>query len=227
MKGKKHYIAAIAITAILLTYQGGISICAASEPLTQACLHHSTEGDTLQKKTFVYAHSSDGYVNVRKKPSTSSDKLGELRNGGAGALYLGREGSWLKVLYHGEPAYVYSLYAQIGQSSSTSAPVEKHYFYIVIASFENAELAKKTADELPDIMRRPVYRHNIDGNAKYRICESCFTTRDKALTRKKELDIRYGESDIWIWETSGLADCIYCPTSTRQGNSRIVPLSPR
>ena len=184
--------------------------------------------DTLPQQSFVYAHSEDGYVNVRRQPSTKSEKLGELHNGGAGALYLGRDGDWLKVLFHGETAYVYSRYARVGQTAGEpAAKAEARYYYIVIATFENAEYAKKAADGLPDNMRRPVYRTIVGGKEKYRICESCFTSRDKALIRKKELDLRYGESDIWVWETRSLADCLYCPTSTQQGTTRITPLQPK
>ncbi len=222
MKKTRNHITLIATA--LLTLQAHLSTCTASKP-QQAVI---TQQDTLPQQSFVYAHSEDGYVNVRRQPSTKSEKLGELHNGGAGALYLGRDGDWLKVLFHGETAYVYSRYARVGQTAGEpAAKAEARYYYIVIATFENAEYAKKAADGLPDNMRRPVYRTIVGGKKKYRICESCFTSRDKALIRKKELDLRYGESDIWVWETRSLADCLYCPTSTQQGSTRITPLQPK
>ena len=222
MKKTRNHITLIATA--LLTLQAHLSTCTASKP-QQAVI---TQQDTLPQQSFVYAHSEDGYVNVRRQPSTKAEKLGELHNGGAGALYLGRDGDWLKVLFHGETAYVYSRYARVGQTAGEpAAKAEARYYYIVIATFENAEYAKKAADGLPDNMRRPVYRTMVGGKEKYRICESCFTTRDKALIRKKELDLRYGESDIWVWETRSLADCLYCPTSTQQGSTRITPLQPK
>ena len=222
MKKTRNHITLIATA--LLTLQAHLSTCTASKP-QQAVI---TQQDTLPQQSFVYAHSEDGYVNVRRQPSTKSEKLGELHNGGAGALYLGRDGDWLKVLFHGETAYVYSRYARVGQTAGEpAAKAEARYYYIVIATFENAEYAKKAADGLPDNMRRPVYRTIVGGKEKYRICESCFTSRDKALIRKKELDLRYGESDIWVWETRSLADCLYCPTSTQQGSTRITPLQPK
>jgi len=225
MKGKKFYIAAAIIGAALLATQSSISTCKASEPPSHTSFDYAIAGDTLKGKKFVYANSTEGYVNVRKQPTTQSEKLGELRNGGAGALYLSRKGEWFKVLYHGDTAYVINRYAQIGKP--TQAPVENRYYYIVIGSFEHIEFAKKTADNLPDVMRRPVYRQVVGGKEKYRICESCFDSRDKAILRKKELDLRYGESDIWIWETRGMAECLYCPTSSREGSSRIKPLTPQ
>ena len=222
MKKTRNHITLIATA--LLTLQAHLSTCTASKP-QQAVI---TQQDTLPQQSFVYAHSEDGYVNVRRQPSTKSEKLGELHNGGAGALYLGRDGDWLKVLFHGETAYVYSRYARVGQTAGEpAAKAEARYYYIVIATFENAEYAKKAADGLPDNMRRPVYRTIVGGKEKYRICESCFTSRDKALIRKKELDLRYGESDIWVWETRSLADCLYCPTSTQKGTTRITPLQPK
>lgn len=222
MKTRNHIALTLIVTA--LTLQAHLSTCNASQPRPTVAMQQ----DTLPQQSFVYAHSEDGYVNVRRQPSTKSEKLGELHNGGAGALYLGREGDWLKVLFHGEKAYVYSRYAQVGQAAAEpAATADQRYFYIVIATFENAEYAKKAADGLPDNMRRPVYRTIVGGKEKYRICESCFTSRDKALIRKKELDLRYGESDIWVWETRSLADCLYCPTSTQQGTTRITPLQPK
>jgi len=222
MKKTRNHITLIATA--LLTLQAHLSTCNASQPRPTVAMQQ----DTLPQQSFVYAHSEDGYVNVRRQPSTKSEKLGELHNGGAGALYLGRDGDWLKVLFHGETAYVYSRYARVGQTAGEpAAKAEARYYYIVIATFENAEYAKKAADGLPDNMRRPVYRTIVGGKEKYRICESCFTSRDKALIRKKELDLRYGESDIWVWETRSLADCLYCPTSTQKGSTRITPLQPK
>ena len=222
---KKLRMNAILVACTLFMLQGNYAPCHASGHNPIPNVPSSVGADTLKQNVYVYAHSDDGFVNVRKQPSTRSAKVGELRNGGAGALFLGHDGEWLKVRYNGEQAYVYSRYARIGKAPEATS--ERSYYYIVIASFEDLKQAKETAEDLPNSMRRPVYRFTSDGKAKYRICESCFDTRDKALTHKKELDLRYGESDIWILENRGLADCIYCPGVTRGANNRIRPLSPQ
>lgn len=61
----------------------------------------------------VFARSEDGYVNVRQKPTISSDTLGRLLVGGESAIFLGVSGEWYHVRYHGREGYVKSVYAVV------------------------------------------------------------------------------------------------------------------
>lgn len=59
--------------------------------------------DVLKKA--VKLSVSDEFVNVREKPSAKSNKVGELHQGD---VYYGvSDGTWIKIMYNGESAYVY------------------------------------------------------------------------------------------------------------------------
>ena len=87
------------------------------------CVYRPTGGngrpvDISQKVTshndkMVYASSSDGFVNIRRSASANSTILGELRNDGDGANYLGKKGKWYKVNYYGVIGYVNSDYCYL------------------------------------------------------------------------------------------------------------------
>ena len=68
----------------------------------------------------VVAHSEDGYMNIRVKPTVNSDTIGRLLVGGEKALYLGTSGEWYHVKYKGKEGYVKCVYAAI--DSTTSNP---------------------------------------------------------------------------------------------------------
>lgn len=55
----------------------------------------------------VYSVASDGYTNIRRAASTSSQIIGELVNGGSGATYISTSGNWYKVNYRGTVGYVH------------------------------------------------------------------------------------------------------------------------
>ena len=59
----------------------------------------------------VFAHSTDGYVNVRSEPNTKSKILGRLTKGGPGARYMETVGEWYKIRYKDSIAYVKATYA--------------------------------------------------------------------------------------------------------------------
>ena len=73
------------------------------------------KGGTIKKEVEkrVFARSEDGYVNVRQKPTVSSDTLGRLLVGGESAIFLGVSGEWYHVRYHGREGYVKSVYAVV------------------------------------------------------------------------------------------------------------------
>ena len=69
----------------------------------------------------VFAHSEDGYVNIRKQPTVASDTLGRLIMGGEGAEYLGTSGEWYQVLYHGKKGYVKCVYAVVDSTGNVTS----------------------------------------------------------------------------------------------------------
>lgn len=60
----------------------------------------------------VYSCAFDGYVNIRKAASSSSEKIGKFNNGPEGAVLLEELGDWVKVDVSGVVGYVPSKYVQ-------------------------------------------------------------------------------------------------------------------
>lgn len=212
---------------------------------TQLPMANSAMNDTVapddplpvKKKKMVYAHSEDGYVNIRSEASVKSQALGRLNAGDPGLEYLGTEGDWYKVSYKGGVGYVKNIYAQVtteGEAPATATPAttkstttasttttsktstpaaqSNTVYYVVIASFEDFNRARTTTNNLPDALLSPIYKVvDNDGKVKYRICESCHSSYAKAKARINQLDNYYGKSDLWIWESKGLAKCAYLP----------------
>ena len=175
----------------------------------------------------VYAKSEDGYVNVRSKPSAQSEKLGQLTVGGPGVKYLATEGDWTKIEYKGREAYMKSCYVSTDSvvAAAKAKPADGKLYYVVIASFSELEGAKKTTDKLPAEFKSPVYKSQKDGKTMYRICESCYDTKEKAQARINQLNKRFGNSDLWIWEVDSKASCVYTPTAS--DGKKVSPLTPR
>ena len=206
---------------------------------TKLPMNYTAKNDTVapddplpvkENKKKVYAHSEDGYVNIRSEASVKSQALGRLNVGDPGLEYLGTEGDWYKVSYKGGVGYVKNIYAQVTEgeapatttsattaskttTSKTTAPVAKSntVYYVVIASFEDFNRARTTTNNLPDALLSPIYKVVDNGKVKYRICESCHSSYAKAKARINQLDNYYGKSDLWIWESKGLAQCAYLP----------------
>ena len=60
----------------------------------------------------VYSNAFDGFVNMRKEPSYSAEKVGKLKNGSEGAVLLEDKGDWKKVDVSGTIGWVPSKYLQ-------------------------------------------------------------------------------------------------------------------
>ena len=63
----------------------------------------------------VYSEDSDGWVNIRQKPSSKSQILGQMYNDGDPATYLGRSGNWVKVNYKGTVGYLHKDHCRVVQ----------------------------------------------------------------------------------------------------------------
>ena len=60
----------------------------------------------------VYCCAYDGFVNVRKEPSYSAEKIGQFKNGSQGAVELEVLKDWTKIEFNGAEGYVPSKYVQ-------------------------------------------------------------------------------------------------------------------
>ena len=63
----------------------------------------------------LYSNAYDGYVNVRKGPSTKTAVLGRLHNGSSSLVKTGVDGNWYKVDWYGTTGYVHK--NMVGASS--------------------------------------------------------------------------------------------------------------
>jgi hypothetical protein len=101
-------------------------------------------------------------------------------------------------------------------------------FYVVLGSYESLENAIKATGETPDFLLSPVYKAEEKGEVKYRLCCDCYYSKEKALERKQELEELVGNFiTTWIWESDGLAECVYQPKSLRDENELIPALTPQ
>ncbi len=55
----------------------------------------------------VYANAYDGFVNIRKSPTTKSPTLGRFKNGNDYVVVLGIQDNWYAVSWHGVVGYVH------------------------------------------------------------------------------------------------------------------------
>ena len=109
--------------------------------------------------------------------------------------------------------------------SAEAAKKSKKVYYVVAGSYSSFEEAKKTAENISEVMFYSVYKVNVKGKVAYRLCCECFYTREKA----QEFINEYGPSfcdKMWIWESNGLGNCVYRPLSPADGETRIPLLKP-
>ena len=182
-------------------------------------------GTAVAQTQRVYATSTDGYLNVREQPRGDAFVVDVLFTGGQGAKFLGKQGNWYKVEHDGQVGYVVARYATIATSKPGVKPYAGKLHYVVVQSFADLDVAKRAAENMPDILLSPVYRAvDNDGSVKYRICTMCFRTQAKAKEYQRELKELGWES--WVWTNNGFADCVYRPGSLYDGAIAIAPLVP-
>lgn len=188
-----------------------------------------TSGSQPSSAEQVYSTSDDGYLNIRKEPSAKAEIIGRLKTGGEGAKYLGEQNGWYKVDYYGAIGYVNSKFAKYdGVRASAKSSNGQKIYYLVVGSYETLANARKGTGEVHDWMACPVYRAEEKGVVKYRLCYACFYTKEKALREKRKLDeVLNGSREVWIWESNGLAECVFRPGSMRDANEPVPVLSPQ
>ncbi len=185
-------------------------------------------GQQSKKKAMVYCTSSDGFLNIREWPNVSGKILGKLLTGGEGAEYLGSSGNWYYVRYKGTEGYVNGKYARLTgleESSLRVAGANKKVYYVVVGSYPSLAEAKKAMYAQPDALDGSnVYRAKDNkGRTVFRQCAASYYKRSDAQEHAKGLN-DYLEVGAWIWESDGVAPCVY------QGiglNGEPSPLGPR
>lgn len=76
-----------------------------------AVILETRDDDDYSDDLYVYSNANDGFLNIRKSPSTNATIIGEIVNGGEGAQFIERSGKWIKVRFHGKVGYVHGSYA--------------------------------------------------------------------------------------------------------------------
>ncbi len=71
-----------------------------------------TQPETPKEVKSIYSRAYDGFVNIHKEPSYSSENVGKFRNGPEGAILLEDQGEWTKIDMGGVVGYVASKYVQ-------------------------------------------------------------------------------------------------------------------
>ena len=159
----------------------------------------------------VYSKASDGYLNIRQRPSAKSKVVGQLFTGSTGARLLGKEGNWLRVVKEGKTGYVHCAYAAFRR-----APIpgdrQRRVYMVVLSSFDTYEKAKAGAEAfMQDWLNHVIYKGYANGKAVYRLCTACYYSREKAQACVAELDKALSPGIAWIWESKGMPECVYCP----------------
>ncbi len=72
----------------------------------------ATPEPTQPAETGTVVVNGRNTLNVRSGPGTDYDKIGVLKNGET-VVILGRDGTWLRIEYEGQTAWVYSKYVQV------------------------------------------------------------------------------------------------------------------
>ena len=78
---------------------------------------------TKAQTVYVYSNADDGFLNIRMKPSASSDIVGVLYNGKEGAKLLDKSNKyWYKVSKDGVVGYVNKRFAKLTLATTPSNP---------------------------------------------------------------------------------------------------------
>lgn len=111
------------------------------------------------------------------------------------------------------PIFLMALFLAAGTDTADAAKKSKKVYYVVAASFSSFEEAKKTADNLSEVVFYCVYKVNVKGKTTYRLCCDCAYSRAVA----QDFIDKYGNltfnDKLWIWESNGLGNCVYRPES--------------
>ena len=108
---------------------------------------------------------------------------------------------------------------------STNVPEAKgrKVYYVVLGSFTDLAKAKQSTEVLPDALDgNCIYRTTDKGKTIYRLCLDCYYSRDKAQKLAKSTKEFFGR-DVWVWESQGVAPCVYQGISPSGEPARMTP----
>ncbi len=89
----------------------------------------------------VYSCAYDGFVNMRRQPSYSAEKVGQFKNGPEGAILLEDLGTWVKIDVNGIVGYVASKYVQGTPTLAYTGSVDVNWLEGVWQGSENSDYA--------------------------------------------------------------------------------------
>ena len=179
------------------------------------------------KTLYVYSDASDGFTNIRQEPSSKSKIVGGLVNNGPGAKLLERgNNGWYKVDFNGIVGYVSSSIVAVGdedgplnqrnKNKNTSKPKtasnsQQKVYYVVMGSWPSMEKAKKYYEYVPDALDMGrIYKTTVNGKPVYRMAIECYSNKQQAQKMVRNIKETF-DRDVWIWESQGLGQCVYCP----------------
>lgn len=162
----------------------------------------------------VYSKSSDGYLNIRQQPTVKSPVIGQLFTGSTGARNMGKVDNWYIVMLDGKTGYVHANYAAL-KRQPLPGDRNRKVFMVVMQSFPSRAEAIKGAEAfMQDWLPHVIYKGYANGKATYRLCIGSFYSKQRAEAFIKQTEKTLGSTNIlWIWETKGMPECIYCPKS--------------
>lgn len=172
-----------------------------------------TEGAPIREEDVdrgitVYCCSSDGFVNIREKPTTQSAILGKLTAGGRGAQVLDSSGKWWKVEDNAIKGYVHSsqITTDLSKSQAVAAKLAKAgksptTYYVVAGSYSSVDEAKKAAGSSDLFAGSRVYKTVKDGKTVYRLCPFEFSSKSDADRWARDIKNSF-KIDAWVWGTT-------------------------
>ena len=86
-------------------------------------------------------------------------------------------------------------------------------YYLVCGSYSSLDKAKEASEFMSEVLFYPVYKTTVKGKTVYRLCCECYYSKKKAQARARELMGMNFSGSIWVWESNGLAKCVYVPQS--------------
>jgi hypothetical protein len=114
--------------------------------------------------TYVYSNADDGFLNIRMKPSASSEIVGVLYNGKEGAKLLDKSNKyWYRVSKDGIVGYVNKRYAKL---NSVMVPADRRQEQQPVNGFEKLQVGMSTEEckricGKPDKINKQVYSNRI------------------------------------------------------------------
>ena len=193
---------------------------------TSADAPSAPTADTSTSKPMVYSISSDGFLNIREQPNAQSKILGRLLTGGKGAEYLGSTGNWHHVRYEGVVGFVHGGYARLEgleRQAQQAQTAGRKVYYVVFDIFTDLNAAKKATETLPDALDGScIFRATQDGKTVYRLCEGSYYNRADAQSQVDGIKHYLGR-EAWIWESDGVAPCVYQGISPSGEPASVLP----